>query len=248
MVGSSANISCPVFIINAIVAGVLSEFADSLEKAQDFNAALSSLIKDTIKAHKRVIYSGNSYSAEWKKQAAERGLCNYATTVDALPHYSDEKNVKLFESLKILSANEINSRTEILLDNYSNTVHIEALTAIDMARREITPSFIAYQSFLLEEIKLKKEAGSFSSGLEGKLISQLSALTEEYSEKLDILVKRTDRLEKAEGSYNKAKYCKEKILPAMQALRKVADEAELITGKRFCTLPDYEDILYSVKY
>ncbi len=248
MVGSSANISCPVFIVNTIVAEELSRFADVLEKADDFNAALSALIKDTVKAHKRIIYSGNSYSEEWKKEAAERGLYNFVTTVDALPHYSDEKNVKTFEHLKVLTASEIKSRTEILLENYYNCVHIEALTAIDMARREITPSFIAYETFLLNEIKLKKEAGAYPSGLETKLLTQLSALAEAYSERLDVLVKETAAIENVVGALEKAACCRDEIIPAMNALREVADEAELVTGKRFCSLPDYEDILYSVKY
>lgn len=248
MVGSSANISCPVFIINAIVAEELSKFADVLENAKDFNSALSGLIKDAIKRHKRIIYSGNSYSEEWKKEAARRGLVDYPTTVDALPHYADEKNVKLFEKHKILSESEIKSRTEILLENYTNTLHIEALTALDMARKEITPSIIAYETFLLKAMKYKKELGAIPSGLETGLINTLSALSEEYGAQLDKLESLIESLEKTEGTLKKARYCKEKIIPAMEALRKTADRAELIIGKRFCTLPDYEDILYSVKY
>ncbi len=248
MVGSSANISCPVFIINAIVAEELSKFADVLENAKDFNSALSGLIMDAIKRHKRIIYSGNSYSEEWKKEAARRGLTDYPTTVDALPHYADEKNVKLFEKHKILSESEIKSRTEILLENYTNTLHIEALTALDMARKEITPSIIAYETFLLKAMKYKKELGAIPSGLETGLINTLSALSEEYGAQLDKLESLIESLEKTEGTLKKARYCKEKIIPAMEALRKTADRAELIIGKRFCTLPDYEDILYSVKY
>ncbi len=147
MVGSSANISCPTFIINSIVAEELCEFADILEKAKDFDSALEKLLKDTIKNHKRIIFSGNNYSKEWEKEAKRRGLLNLKTTVDALPLYGEEKNVKLFEKHKILSESEIRSRTEILLENYANIIHIEALTAIDIARREITPAVIAYQNF-----------------------------------------------------------------------------------------------------
>ena len=248
MVGSSANISCPVFIINAIVAKELEEFADILEKAKDFNLALNNLIKDVIKNHKRIIYSGNSYSDEWKKEAERRGLCNYPTTVDALPHYADEKNIKLFESLKILSSSEIKSRTEILLENYTNTLHIEALTALDLARKEITPAIISYESFLLKELKYKKELKIANCKLEEKLINNLSVISEDYSESIDNLKKRIEELEKIEGTLNKAVFCKEKIIPAMDTLRKNADEAELIIGKKFYNIPDYEDILYSVKY
>ncbi len=248
MVGSSANISCPVFILNAIVAEALSEFADKLEGAADFNSAMDSLIKETFRKHERIIYSGNSYSDEWKKEASRRGLKNYPATVDALPHYSGEKNVKMFEKLKILSASEINSRTEILLENYVNTIHIEALTAIDMANKEITPAIIAYEEFLLKTLKLKKEAGALSCKLEEKLINKISDLSSEYAERLSELSEKTAALEKIEGSLNKATYCKETIIPVMEGLRKAVDESELIIGKRFETLPDYDDILYSVKY
>ena len=248
MVGSSANISCPVFILNTIVAEALSEFADELEKASDFNSAMDSLIKDTFKKHERIIYSGNSYSEEWKKEAARRGLSNFPATVDALPHYSDEKNVKMFEKLRVLSASEIKSRTEILLENYVNTVHIEALTAVDMANKEITPAIIAYETFLLDEMKLKKETGAFPAGLENKLLSRIAELSEEYANQLELLSLNTEKLDSLEGSLVKAEYCKDVIIPAMEALRRAADDAELITGKRFTTLPDYEDILYSVKY
>lgn len=248
MVGSSANISCPVFILNTIVAEALSEFADELEKASDFNSAMDSLIKDTFKKHERIIYSGNSYSEEWKKEAARRGLSNFPATVDALPHYSDEKNVKMFEKLRVLSASEIKSRTEILLENYVNTVHIESLTAVDMANREITPAIIAYETFLLDEMKLKKETGAFPAGLENKLLSRIAELSEEYANQLELLSLNTEKLDSLDGSLVKAEYCKDVIIPAMEALRRAADDAELITGKRFTTLPDYEDILYSVKY
>ncbi len=248
MVGSSANISCPVFILNAIVAEALSEFADELESAADFNSAMDSLIKETFRKHECIIYSGNSYSDEWKKEAERRGLKNYPATVDALPHYSDEKNVKMFEKLKILSASEINSRTEILLENYVNTIHIEALTAIDMANKEITPAIIAYEEFLLKTLKLKKESGTLSCKLEEELINKISDLSAEYAERLNELSEKTAALEKIDGSFNKATYCKETIIPVMEGLRKAADDSELIIGKRFETLPDYDDILYSVKY
>ena len=194
------------------------------------------------------MYSGNSYSQEWKEEAARRGLLNLPTTVDALPHYADEKNVRIFEKLKVLSAGEINSRTEILLENYVNAVRIEALTALDMARREITPAVISYQSFLAEEIRLKKEFGAVACGYESKLLGKLAAVTEEFGERLEVLADETEKLESVDGNLNKAQFCKDVILPAMENLRKSADEAELLTGKRFCSLPDYEDILYSVKY
>ena len=248
MVGSASNIACPVFVLNAIVAEELSVFADRLEKAEDFNATLNEIIKETIKEHKRVIYSGNNYSDVWKKEAENRGLKNLKTTVDALPLYEDEKNVKMFEKHKILSASEIHSRMEILLENYANIVHIEALTAIDMARKEITPAIIGYQNFVFTEFEKKKEYGDLPSGLEKELLSKLAGLSEEYNGKLNKLVADTEKFDRAETNLEKAKYCKDVLRSDMNEVRAVADEMELIIGKTFTTFPTYEDILYSVKY
>ncbi|MCQ2386855.1 MAG: glutamine synthetase III [Clostridia bacterium] len=249
MVGSSANIACPVFIINTIVAEELSKFADELEKATDFNKALNKLIKETIIKHKRIIYSGNSYTKEWEEEAKKRGLLNLRTTVDALPKYTDEKNIKMFVKHGVLSESEIRSRTEILLENYANIVHIEALTAIDMARREITPSIIAYQAFLCKEYEKKKKVnGKLTCKLEKGLIEKISKLSDEYSVRLDKLVLDTEKISSKKTSLLKAKYCKDTLLLDMKKVREVADEMELIIGRDFCSFPSYEDILYSVKY
>ena len=248
MVGSSANIACPNFIINTIVAEELREFADKLENAKDFNKELAELIKQTVIDHKRIIFSGNNYSSEWKKEAKRRGLLNLKSTVDALPRYTDQKNVELFERHKILSRSEIHSRMEILLENYCNIVHIEALTAIDIARKEITPAVIRYQSFLLKELKLKKEIGNLPCSLEQNLVERLSTLSEQFSEKLAKLIADTEKYDNTWNNLKKAKYCERTLLKNMQAVRNLADEMELLVGKDFCSFPTYEDILYSVKY
>mgnify|MGYP004710922833 CR=1 FL=1 len=249
MVGSSENIACPNFILNTIVAEELSEFADVLEKANDFTLALNQLIKETVKNHKRILFSGNNYSKAWEEEAKARGLLNLKTTVDALPHYMAEKNIKLFEKHKVLSMNEIHSRMEILLENYANIVHIEALTAIDMARKEITPAIIGYEAFLLKELNAKKsyDAG-LCSKLEDNLIDKISRLGDKFSASIDKLIKDTDKYSSVVGSYDKAEYCKSVIIPDMETLRKYADEAELVIGKQFLPFPTYNDILYSVKY
>ena len=249
MVGSSANIACPNFILNTIVAEELRIFADELEGAKDFNAALDKLLKENIKKHKRILFSGNNYSKEWEEEAKRRGLLNLKTTVDALPHYSEEKNVALFERHKVLSRSEINSRTEILLENYCNIVHIEALTSIDIARREITPAVIGYQSFLIKEYNLKKKCNKkLACSLEEKLINKLAELSEKFSSALDKLDEDTDKFNTSWTNLEKAKYCKDVLLSDMLDLRKFADEMELIIGKTFYAFPTYEDILYSVKY
>ncbi|MBE7083871.1 MAG: glutamine synthetase type III [Clostridiales bacterium] len=248
MVGSSTNIACPNFIINTIVAEELRVFADRLEKAKDFNTELNVLIKETVAEHKRILFSGNNYSSEWQKEAKRRGLSNYKTTFDALPHYTDKKNVELFERHKILSEQEIHSRMEILLENYCNIIHIEALTAIDIARKEITPVVIDYQGFLLDELKLKKDYGQVSFVLEESLLKEISELSEKFHYSLNKLIADEKKYKTTWSNYNKAKYCKTSLLKDMEEVRKYADQMELLIGKEFCAFPTYEDILYSVKY
>jgi len=249
MVGSSMSIACPSFILNTIVAEELRKFADELEGATDFNRALNKLIKRTIVEHKRILFSGNNYSKEWEKEAKKRGLLNLKTTVDALPRYADKKNVETFERHNILSGSEIHSRTEILLENYCNIVHIEALTSIDIARKHITPAVIGYQSFLLKELNLKKSCmATLPCELEEKLLEKLSNLSKEFSYALDKLVTDTKRFNKDATNLVKAKYCKNTLLKDMNALRLCADQMELLIGKEFISFPTYEDILYSVKY
>lgn len=248
MVGSNTNISCPNFIFNTIVADELSGFADELEKASDFNAALSNLIRRTIKKHKRIIFAGNNYSKEWEKEAVKRGLSNFRTTVDALPHYTDAKNVKLFKRRNVLSLNEIKSRMEILLENYANIVHIEAFTALDIARKEIAPAIISYQSFIIDELNGKKAYGELDFTLEKGILDKMSTLSAKFSAAVDKLEKDLDGYDKSAANYEKALYCKDKLLTDMEEVRKYVDRAELILSKKLSPFPTYEDILYSVKY
>ena len=248
MVGSATNIACPNFILNTIVADELSAFADELEKAQDFNAALNSLLRRTIKKHKRIIFAGNNYSKEWEKEAAKRGLLNYKTTVDALPHYTDAKNIKLFKRRKVLSESEIRSRMEILLENYANIVHIEAFTALDIARKEIAPAVIGYQSFIIHELNEKKALGDYDAELEKDIIKKISALSGKFALSTEKLEKDIEGYDKTADNYTKALYCKDKLLADMEEVRKYADDMELILSKKFSPFPTYEDILYSVKY
>ncbi len=248
MVGSSTNIACPNFIINTIVAEELKVFADKLETATDFNKGLTELIKQTICAHKRILFSGNNYSKEWEKEAKKRKLSNFKTTFDALPHYAEKKNVELFKKHKVLSEQEIHSRTEILLDNYSNIIHIETLTAIDIARKQIAPAVIKYQSFLLNEMSLKKSCSDASLALEENILEQIASLSEKFNKALLKLIDDEKKYNTSWVSLAKAKYCKNVLLSDMEQVRLYADQMELIVGKEFAPFPTYEDILYSVKY
>ena len=248
MVGAPANIGCPNFIINTIVADELRAFADELEDKEDLSSALSELFIKTVKAHKRIIYSGNSYSDEWRREAAERGLLNLESTPDALVHYPDRKNVALFESHNVLSESEINSRGEILLENYAKTVHIEALTALDMARMEILPSIVKYQDFLLAEIMKKKSFPALSAKPEEDLVSRISSHLESFYSELLLLEESIEKYPASAPARERAFYSKDKLLASMERLRGSADRMELLIGKKFLPYPSYEDILYSVKY
>ena len=249
MVGSSANISCPNFILNTAVADVLKEFADELEAATDKSAAITDIIRRTVKEHKRVIFSGNNYSEEWREEAKKRGLTELKTTVDALPKYLDEKNVALFKRHGVLSESEIRSRTEILLENYASVIHIESLTAIDMLNEEIIPSIIEYQSFLLNELNAKKSFGKIlPCKLEESVLTKLAFISDELYAGLNDLTSFAAEYEKICGNLEKARFAEKKLVPAAARVRKAADEAELLTGKKFRPFPDYADILYSVKH
>ena len=248
MVGAPANIGCPNFIINTIVADELRAFADELEGKDDLSSALSELFKKTVKAHKRIIYSGNSYSDEWRREAARRGLLNLESTPDALLCYPDKKNVALFESHNVLSESEINSRGEILLENYAKTIHIEALTALDMARMEILPSIVKYQDFLLSEIMKKKSFPHLSARPEENLLSRISSYFDSFYSELLLLEESLEKYPASAAAKDRAFYSKDQLLASIERLRGSADRMELLIGKEFLPYPSYEDILYSVKY
>lgn len=248
MVGAPSNIGCPNFIINTIVADELCAFADELDGKEDLRSALSELFRRTVKEHKRIIYSGNSYSELWRREAAERGLLNLESTPDALLRYLDKKNISLFERHKVLTESEITSRGEILLENYAKTIHIEALTALDMARMEIIPSIIKYQSFILDEVAKKKNFPALSTKPEDDLISRISSLFDVFYSELSLLEKAIENYPQDASARERAFYSKDRLLASMERLRDSADKIELLTGKEFLPYPSYEDILYSVNY
>ena len=248
MVGAPANIGCPNFILNTIVADELRAFADELEGKDDFSEALGKLFRRTVKEHKRIIYSGNSYSDEWRREAESRGLLNLETTPDALVHYGDEKNADLFERHGVLSKSEIKSRGEILLENYAKTVHIEALTALDMARHEIFPSVVKYQDFLLSEIEKKKRFPALSVMPEENTLNKISTHFEKFYGEISELEENLSRYPSSASCAERAFYSKDMLLAGIERLRESADAMELLIGKEFMPYPTYEDILYSVKY
>ena len=246
--GSSMSVSGPNTILNTIVAEELKQFADELEKADDFTDALNDLIKRTIHEHKRIIFNGDGYSEEWKKEAAKRGLLNLPTTVDAMPTVLDKKNIDLFEKHRIYTEPEIRSRYEIQLDAYSKTINIEALTMVEMTKRQILPAVNRYVSRLAEAVTYKLTANPLlANSMEKDLLKKLSDLEDKAYVQVNELKKLIDKAPSYDSDKLKcAAYYKDKIIPAMNKLREYCDEMEINTASDVWPFPTYGDILFSV--
>ena len=249
MVGSSDSIACANIMLNAAMAETLKEFADRLEGVSDFESALHDLIKETIKAHKRIIFNGNGYDDAWIKEATEkRGLLNLRTTPDALATVLEKKNVEMLTSLKIFSEAEIRSRYEICLENYCKTVNIEGLTMVDMARKEILPAVEAYLGDLSGTVAAKTAAvPGLACKYEKDLISKLSKLADEISDAASSLDTTLIRLKAIPDVTDVAYVIRDVVLQKMAELRVVCDEAESITADKYWPFPTYGDLLFGVR-
>jgi glutamine synthetase len=244
MPGSSLSTAGPCFVLNTIVAEVLCRYADRLEKEPDFWGDMQSLIKQAIRQHKRIIFNGNSYSPEWEAEAKTRGLSNLKTAVDAIPCYIHSKNMIVLVNHHILTEQEIRSRYEILLENYSRTIRIEALTMLEMTRKDILPGAAAYQNLLAQLICNKKAAGGYWATTESiilKRLSELSLFAWETVNELenDLQTIHTEPLERA-------RFTRYTVFTNMNALRKAVDEMETLTGRDYWPFPSYGGILNSV--
>ena len=247
MLGSSLSIAGPNIVLNAIVAEELSQFADVLEGAEDFNAALNELIKKTIREHKRIIFNGNNYSDEWVKEAEKRGLLHLRTAPEALPCFEAEKNIRLFEKFRIFTEAEVRSRTEIMLENYCKTLHIEGMTMVEMARRDILPAVTGYLTDLCREVKLKKEAApACPAAREEKLIGRISALCDALSERTEKLEALLPEAEDCLPMQERAAFYRRKVFAAMEEVRAAADELETLTAREKWPFPTYGDLLFSI--
>ena len=249
MVGSSDSIACANIMLNAAMAETLKEFSDRLEGVSDFESALHDLIKETIKAHKRIIFNGNGYDDAWIKEATEkRGLLNLRTTPDALATVLEKKNVEMLTSLKIFSEAEIRSRYEICLENYCKTVNIEGLTMVDMARKEILPAVEAYLGDLSGTVAAKTAAvPGLACKYEKDLISKLSKLADEISDAASTLDTTLIRLKAIPDVTDAAYVIRDVVLQKMAELRVVCDEAESITADKYWPFPTYGDLLFGVR-
>ena len=249
MLGSSNSIACANMMLNSAVAESLKQFADRLEGADDFEAALHDLIKETITAHKRIIFNGNGYDDAWIKEATEeRGLLNLRTTPDAMTAILDPKSMSMLISHKVFSEAELRSRYEIQLENYCKTVSIEAQTMADMAKKEILPAVESYVAALADTAAAKRAVDAeLPCGYEKKLLRKLSALVDVIDAKIDALELAMVKLGDISDITAEANSIRDTILPAMCELRAVCDEAETVTAEKYWPFPTYGDLLFGVK-
>ena len=249
MLGSSNSIACANIMLNSAVAESLKIYADRLEKAEDFETALHEMIRKTIQDHKKIIFNGNGYDESWIQEATqERGLLNYRTTADCMPHLLDKKNVEMLTSHKVFSEAELKSRCEIMLDNYCKTIVIEANTMTEMVQTEIAPAVSAYALELSKTAAAKKalDAGIACSYEKG-LVCRLSLLTDAMAEKKEELVQALADIQKAEDVVQESAMIRDKVLVKMEELRAVCDEAETLTAKSYWPFPTYGDLLFGVR-
>ncbi|MDN5298040.1 MAG: glutamine synthetase [Clostridiales bacterium] len=243
-VGSAASIAGPNTVLNTIVAEALKDFADKLENSSNFTEDLNALIKETIAAHKRIIFNGNNYAEEWVVEAEKRGLLNLKSTVEALPYFISEKNIELFTKHGVYSESEMHSRYEINLESYCKILNIEALTMVEMATKEILPAVLDYVSDLSKTAAQKKAvSASISCEVEEKLLVKLSKLADNLYAKVGELESKLASTE-SESTRAEAEYYRNVVIPAMEELRIVADELETLVGTKYWPYPTYGEILF----
>lgn len=249
MLGSSLSVSGPNVVLNTAVAEVLSQFSDKLKDVapEAMEEAIHALVKETIIAHKRIIFNGNGYTDEWVEEAEKRGLYNLKSTPDALPAFIAEKNMALFTKHGIFTKQEVESRYEILLENYSKTIHIESLTLQEMVKKDFLSSAIDYMDRVAQTACSKKSvAASISTVYEEKLLSRLSLLSEQLTASAEELAALTVQAEAKEDILEKAVYYQSTILPKMEEVRSYADEAETMIPDSYLSYPTYDKLLFSI--
>ena len=246
--GSSNSIACCNMMLNAAVAESLSQYADRLEAAQDFEAELHDLIKEVIAAHERILFDGNGYGEEWVKEATEvRGLSNLKTTADAMPHLLDEKNMKMLIEHKVFTQTELESRYEIMLENYVKTVNIEGQTMVDMVRRNYLPAIEDYLfSIAQATAMMQKVSKNVKCQFEISTIERLSELTDKILERVEDLEAALQTLKQCDDITESSCLVRDEVIPKMEHLRIYVDEAEMRTGENYWPFPSYGKLLFSV--
>ncbi len=247
MLGSANSIASANIVLNTVVAQSLKSYADRLESADDFEEALHSLIRKTIKDHKRIIFNGNGYDNEWIAEAERRGLLNLPTTPDCLPYLLKDKNIKLFAEHKVFSRQEIEARYEIYLESYCKNVRIEALTMTDMTNKDILPAVSAYFKTLCDTVKAMGRAGIDPSGsYEQVTAEKLAALSRKIFSAVHGLSQAVDGLSEAGDAARESELIRDRVLPQMNLLREYVDAAESITAEEYWPYPSYGDLLFGV--
>ena len=245
MVGSRDSIASPNIVLNTIVAEAFSEACDVLEKADDFDKALSELITKYATEHKRIIFNGDGYSDNWVEEAEKRGLPNIKSMVEAIPALEDEKTIKVFEQFHVFTEAELRSRVEIKYENYAKVINIEAKTMIDMASKQIIPAIIKYTKTLADTVVAVKAAGVDAS-VQAETLAEVNVLLKEAKEALAALIKVTDEAATKEEGEEQAKFFKFTVFPTMEALRTPVDKLEMIVDKEAWPMPSYGDLMFEV--
>ncbi len=246
--GSSNSIACCNIMLNAAVAESLKQYADRLEKAKNFEDELHDLIKETITAHERILFNGNGYTDEWVKEATVvRGLSNLKTTADAMPHLLDEKNKEMLMAHKVFSESELNSRCEIMLENYCKTINIEGLTMVDMVRKNYLPAIEGYVYSLAKSMStVKSVSPNVKCAYEQKTLERLSYLADEILDKVDALEVALEALKDYDNIIKTSEVIRDDVLPKMESLRDSVDEAETLSSEKCWPFPSYGKLLFSV--
>ncbi len=245
MLGSSASISECNVVINTIVAESLRQFADILDKSENFDETIHKIIQDVIKKHKRIIFNGNGYDEAWHREAEKRGLLNLKTTPDALPHYMDEKNVKLFTEHKVLSEEEMRARYEIYLSDYSKVINVEGRTMVEMVNKDILPAISAYTKELAKTVTLKWEIG-VPAVYEAETAKKLSQLSGDIFTKVKELEGALCKAKEISDSAELAVYYKDNVVSRGEELRELVDKAETITSGKYWPYPSYGELLFGL--
>ncbi len=245
MPGSNQSISGINIVLNTIVADTFKDFADQLEASKDFEKDLQALIVKTIKDHKRIIFNGNGYDASWVVEAEKRGLLNLKTTPEALPYFKTQKSIDLFERHHVFTKAEVESRCEIMLEEYCKIINIESLTMVDMIKKHVIPSVYRYETELATVLQMKKSLSSVKSENQEKLFATICSLSETMLEKLSVLEEKIE-IEDHSDIEKEAKFICDVVFSAMQDLRETVDELETLVSAKCWDLPTYAEILYSV--
>ena len=245
MVGSSASIAEPNTALNTIVAEILSRIATRLEKAKDIDTEVQTIVTEIVKKHKRVIFNGNNYTDEWVKEAEKRGLPNITSTVAAIPALISDKSVKLYEKHSVLSKEELHSRCEIFLENYSKIVNIEALTMLEIAKRQILPASLTFAGKVASTIASMKSVSAKSKSAE-KLLSELTTTIDSFGKNIEALESALDKLKHGDSTLKHAQYYRDVVFVAMGKLRFDGDILETLVDAEIWRIPTYADLLFNI--